>query len=229
MIVLTPWLDHLVAHLPVAREGRDAEGAHQIRVAGRRLIVWLELSGYGVLRDDLRALVRGAGRVRDLEVLLQETLPRSFEHWLRERLAEARAAFVPMLDAPRLNGLLTALAVLPSLEDDAARRRLAHYGRVVKKRAAVWTRSGSLDALHALRRALRRLRYAREWQGLDAADLKTWQETLGRVGDLRFTLDYVSAYTAAGGRALPRYRRECEHALEQAIIQAKVAWNYREL
>ncbi len=90
--------------------------------------------------------------------------------------------------APRLNGLLTALAVLPSLEDDAARRRLAHYGRVVKKRVAVWTSSGSLDALHALRR----LRYAREWQGLDTADLKTWQETLGRVSDLRFTLDYVS-------------------------------------
>ena len=93
MIVLTPWLDHLVAHLPVAREGRDAEGAHQIRVAGRRLIVWLELSGYGVLRDDLRALVRGAGRVRDLEVLLQETLPRSFEHWLRERLAFRRGDY----------------------------------------------------------------------------------------------------------------------------------------
>ncbi|HEU4743256.1 MAG TPA: CHAD domain-containing protein, partial [Meiothermus sp.] len=64
MIAPTRWLLHLENHLPVARKGADPEGVHQVRVAGRRLRVWLELGGYQVLHDDLRWLVRGAGKVR---------------------------------------------------------------------------------------------------------------------------------------------------------------------
>ncbi|MGD9798292.1 MAG: CHAD domain-containing protein [Acidimicrobiia bacterium] len=67
----------LVEHDPVVREGTDAEGVHQARVATRRLRsdlrvfaalldpIWAE-----TLRDDLQSLGRTLGEVRDTDVLL---------------------------------------------------------------------------------------------------------------------------------------------------------------
>ena len=40
------------------------------------------------------------------------------------------------------------------------------------------------EALHALRRKLRRVRYAREWLGLDASVHERAQEALGAVCDV---------------------------------------------
>ncbi|MBB2206190.1 CHAD domain-containing protein [Gluconacetobacter takamatsuzukensis] len=74
--------DHLEANLPVAMDGRNVEGVHQVRVALRRFRALL-----GLLRRDYpsatldeaaaraRLLARTVGEARDWDVFLLETLP----------------------------------------------------------------------------------------------------------------------------------------------------------
>ncbi|GIW38870.1 MAG: CHAD domain-containing protein [Meiothermus ruber] len=224
-IGLERWLQHLVEHLPIARQGHDPEGVHQVRVAVRRLRVWLRLAGMRVLEDDLAWLVRAAGEVRDLEVLLQRPdLPRAFRAWAGSRLKAARAAFVPLLDSPRLAGLLQALANLPPLDETSAQIRLKRFVRQVERKAEEWQQDGSIEHLHALRRALRRLRYAQEWLGQDSQTAKEMQAVFGEVGDLSFTLRYLSAYQADGGRLPAAYVRRLEAQLQEALEAAQQAW-----
>ncbi|MCS7067247.1 MAG: CHAD domain-containing protein [Meiothermus sp.] len=228
-IGLKPWLQHLLDHLPMARAGHDPEGVHQVRVAVRRLRVWLRLAGMRVLEDDLAWLVRAAGQVRDLEVLLQHPhLPRAFQTWGELRLKEARQAFVPLLESPRLAGLLQGLSVLPPLDPKEAESRLPRFVQQVERRAQAWRNEDSLEHLHALRRALRRLRYALEWLERDSDPVKALQEIFGQVGDLSFTLNYLSAFEAEGGRAPARYRKHLEAQLTEALEAAKQAWNHHQ-
>jgi CHAD domain-containing protein len=226
-IDLKPWLQHLLEHLPMAREGQDPEGVHQVRVAVRRLRVWLQLAGMRLLEDDLAWLVRAAGQVRDLEVLLQHpSLPKAFRVWAKTQTKQARAELVPLLDSPRLAGLLLALSILPPLDKKMAEPRLERFMRQVERRSQVWRSEDNIEALHALRRSLRRLRYAREWLGLDSDAVKALQEIFGQVGDLSFTLNYLAAFEAQGGRTPPRYRKQLEASLAQALEAAKQAWNH---
>lgn len=74
--------DHLAANLPVAIDGRNVEGVHQVRVALRRFRALV-----GLLRRDYpcatldeaaertRMLARAVGEARDWDVFLLETLP----------------------------------------------------------------------------------------------------------------------------------------------------------
>lgn len=225
-IGLERWRQHLLEHLPIAREGQDPEGVHQVRVAVRRLRVWLRLARMRMLEDDLAWLVRAAGQVRDLEVLLQHpNLPRAFRAWAELRLKQARTAFVPLLDSPRLAGLLTALAYLPPLDAKVAESRLPRFVQQVERRAQEWRSEDSIERLHALRRALRRLRYALEWLEQDSDTVKALQEIFGQVGDLSFTLNYLVAFEAEGGRAPASYRKQLEAKLTQALEATKQAWN----
>lgn len=224
-IGLERWLQHLVKHLSIARQGHDPEGVHQARVAVRRLRVWLRLAGVRVLEDDLAWLVRAAGEVRDLEVLLQRPdLPKAFRTWASSRLKEARAAFLPLLDSPRLAGLLQALANLPPLDEAPAQTRLKRFVRQVERRAEEWQQEGSFEHLHALRRALRRLRYAQEWLGQDSQAAKEMQAVFGEVGDLSFTLRYLQVYKSEGGRLPAAYLRGLEAQLQKALETAQQAW-----
>lgn len=224
-IFLDRWLDHLRQHLPIARQGQDPEGVHQVRVAIRRLRVWLRLAGMRVLEDDLAWLVRAAGEVRDLEVLLQRPdLPKAFRKWASSRLAGARSTFIPILDSPRLAGLLQALAYLPPLEEELAQARLKRFVRQVEHKAQEWQHQDSIESLHALRRALRRLRYAQEWLGQNSQTAKEMQAVFGQVGDLGFTLRYLSAYQSEGGRLPRAYKDQLEAQLTEALKTAKQAW-----
>ncbi|AWR87420.1 CHAD domain-containing protein [Meiothermus taiwanensis] len=224
-IGLDRWLQHLREHLPIAKEGRDPEGVHQVRVAVRRLRVWLRLAGLRVLEDDLAWLVRAAGEVRDLEVLLQNNrLPKAFRRWAASRLKEARARFEPLLETPRLAGLLQALSNLPPLDTTLAQARLKRFFHQVEGKAEEWRYQESLESLHALRRALRRLRYAREWLGQESQPIKQLQEVFGRVGDLSFTLRYLATYESEGGRGAALYKKQLETQLRQALEAAREAW-----
>src|ERR1043165_1021156 len=70
----TAWLDRLEERTSLAESAPDAaldaEAVHELRVACGRLIVWLDLGGWRILRDDLRWLRRSAATVRDLDVVL---------------------------------------------------------------------------------------------------------------------------------------------------------------
>lgn len=224
-ISLDRWLHHLHQHLPIARQGQDPEGVHQLRVASRRLRVWLRLAGMRVLEDDLAWLVGAAGEVRDLEVLLQRPdLPKAFRAWAGLRLKQAREDLIPLLDSPRLSGLLQALSYLPPLEEEWAQTRLKRFVRQVQRKAGAWHSQDSIESLHALRRALRRLRYAQEWLGQNSQTTKQLQAVFGQVGDLGFTLRYLSAYQSEGGRLPRAYKGRLEAQLAEALATAKQAW-----
>ncbi|MDW8090737.1 MAG: CHAD domain-containing protein [Meiothermus sp.] len=223
-VPLDPWLRHLRQHLPLARTGQDPEGVHQVRVAGRRLRVWLRLAGMRTLDDDLAWLVRAAGEVRDLEVLLQMELPRAFREWAQARLEAARERLLPVLDSRRLESLLLALSLLPPLDAAAAEPQLERFLAQVERRAALWTQEDSFDALHALRRGLRRLRYALEWLGRESRAIRSLQESFGRVGDLHFTLVYLQRFAEEGGRLPSGYLQEREAELAKALQKARSTW-----
>jgi CHAD domain-containing protein len=194
-IPATRWLEHLARHLAVARDGEDPEGVHQLRVACGRLSVWLELAGWRVLRDDLAWLRGSAGRVRELDVLLADDLPEAFASWLRERRHAERQRLLAALDHPRLAGLLTALAELPALEPERARSRLERFERrAARKGRALEEQPSHVARCHALRKALRRVRYAMEWLGESPKPIKAMQSSLGELNDAAVALELLAEF-----------------------------------
>lgn len=187
----TRWLEHLERHVPLALAGSDPEGVHQVRVAGRRLRVLLELAGRAALVADLRWLVRALGRARDLDVLKTALPPGDarFDAWLAQLEAEARADAEAALTSPRLAGLVAALKVLTPVPRDDARRGLRAASRKVRRQldllvGAHLEPEQVTPAVHALRRALRKLRYADDWLDEDAGGLKHLQDALGALCDV---------------------------------------------
>jgi CHAD domain-containing protein len=222
-ISLLPALEALRRHLPAALDGHTPEGLHQVRVAARRLGAWCQLAGLRVLGADLRWLRRAAGAVRDLDVLLGLELPAGVRRWLEEERAAARAQLLPRLEGPRCAALLEALANLPPLTPATARTRLARLERrVARRRARVLgeprgdarTAPGARESLHSLRRALRQLRYAREWLGLPTGDLSPWQQRLGELNDLDQFARRLAACPEAG--ALVELRADVEARVRAA-------------
>jgi CHAD domain-containing protein len=213
--LLTSRTLRLFAELPAALSGRD-EGLHQMRVACRRLRVALPVlaakeRGKGVrrCRAALRRLVRLVGPARDLDVtfsLFAEAALSGRRHQpqgslLRRRLRDARrrahARLVENLldsDLATLRRRLRALAGRALPDSSLIRARLTRC--LAEERARFVTGCRSLghrldvDALHALRRSVRRLRYLAELSeevggrapGASAA-LKDLQDRLGRLRD----------------------------------------------
>lgn len=219
------WLAHLARHLPVAREGTDAEGVHQVRVAGRRLRVWLDLGEYRVLHDDLRWLVRGLGPARDLDVLCASPLGRegAFAAWLEARREAERAAARALLDSPRVEGLLRAFATLPPIAPDRAARRVRQLERAARRAGEDFRQAAGLEALHAWRRAVRRLRYARDWAGLDGRRLAALQELLGLVCDAGALGRTLEAWERETGAPAGAARAGLERAQREMIRQSPPA------
>ncbi|MEW6435529.1 MAG: CHAD domain-containing protein [Myxococcota bacterium] len=212
MTALTPapWLEHLERHVPIALEGVDPEGVHQVRVAGRRLRVLLELGERRALVEDLRWLVRALSRTRDLDVL-RDVLAGAggpgherFAEWLERLAAEARHDAEAALTSPRLTGLLAALEVLSPIDEAVARRGLRKASQRARKQldALVGARlePGALGpAFHGLRRALRRLRYANDWLGEPSDGLKHLQDALGALCDVAALERLVREFAETSG------------------------------
>lgn len=184
MISPTAWLERLEQSLANARAGDDPEVVHQVRVAAARLRVWLDLGGRRALVDDLRWLRRSASPVRDLDVLIAENPDPTCTSWLSARRVTSRAEFRAALDDERVGGLLTALAAMPALQRARARQRIAHVEQRVMRAGAELERDTSdVHAWHALRRALRRLRYALEWLDEDTDSIRAFLDVLGELNN----------------------------------------------
>ncbi len=188
------WLKHLDRARRVALEGKDPEGVHQVRVAARRLRVWLRLGEHPALQGDLRWLCRALSGARDLDVFGDVVDGPALGPLRDEAQEEVRRA----LDGPRWRGLRAALGRVRAPRRRDGRRVLAKLERRLAARRDELPRRLSLDALeavHALRRALRTVRYAREWLGEEVAALAEEQASLGAVCDLsalrRFTQAHV--------------------------------------
>jgi CHAD domain-containing protein len=225
-----PWLEHLLDHVPIARLGNDVEGVHQVRVATRRLDAWLRLGGRRVLRDDLRWLRRVAGDVRDLDVLLGRHPDGALGTWLRARRDSAQRAFVRALESPRWHGLSTAFLLLPPLDPDVAARGLARIEKRVGRADANLGDDGdrdeaSLERWHALRRALRRLRYALEWLDRDAEAIEELQDELGELGDLALARRVFAHHPDES--VVRDHLARSEGAFDEAFSKARRGWRSR--
>jgi CHAD domain-containing protein len=211
----TAWLERLDRARAVALAGKDPEGVHQVRVVARRLRVWLSLGGEEALQDDLRWLCQALSTERDLDVL-SEVLRGDGVEALR---ASARKRVCAALESPRYAALREALGAMRGPKRKQARRVAKKLAQAVARRRRALEGPltlASADALHALRRALRRARYAREWLDEDAAELATEQEQLGVLCDL-------CALRKLVGRRVPAVRAELDAGLERALQVVNVA------
>jgi CHAD domain-containing protein len=223
-----PCLARLRRHLDRARAADDAEAVHQIRVATRRLDVWLRLGGHRLLRDDLRWLRREAGVLRDLDVLVARPgLPHAVVGWLELERGEARRALAAALAAKRTGALVVTVARLPFPRLAAGREALCRLVAEAREAAPdTKRRPAEAEALHVFRRRVRRVRYAGEWLGLGTGPFPAIQDRLGLVSDL-LVLDRWLARSPPGvvstrlrvrlARELGRARADASGAVAAAL------------
>lgn len=185
--ILATATPHVFGNLAIAAAGRDPGGAHQLRVALRRLRSALALfkGGLGPLGDDLNAgarlALRRLGDVRDLDVFLNETAPpvaaAGCGDVLQPLIARAEAArsraygdVRAMMADPAFTGFLVDLLTAA----EAGGLALADSGgplkplaaRLLRRRRRKTLRAGDGFALlpnadrHVARIELKKLRYA---------------------------------------------------------------------
>ena len=170
---------------PLATAGIDPEGVHALRVCAARLETWLWLARVRVLRDDLRWLRRELRRARDLDVLPARIELAAAREWLAAERERAYAAARVALAGARFAGLVRALGSLSVAVTDARSRRVPALAERVLEAGTSWTAEpDDAEHVHALRKELRRLRYALEWLGRDAAEIERLQGQLGDACEL---------------------------------------------
>ena len=181
-------LAHLMANQPAAAEG-DAEGVHQMRIAIRRLRAALmlfrpQLEPHAEARftEALRDLGRIFGEARDWDVFCSEMLESAEEHgvatsWLNllraPAEAEGRAAHARVaseMQRPALTAIVLGLAEWGAPEGITTHTPLVDLtpqlvGRLEHKvlRRGHHITHCTNDELHALRKALKKLRYSVEF------------------------------------------------------------------
>lgn len=194
----TEWLGHLDDARTLALAG-DVEGVHQVRVALRRLRVWVAFREFEALEDELQWACRALAPLRDLDVFGEVLTTEA----LAQLRPEAVGAAVDALQSERWLALRESLAAVRPPRRSKAKRALPGYEKRLKQlRRALRPADGV--ALHRLRRALRRVRYTRDWLGLDTSDLADEQEWLGAVCDLLA----LQVFTRRHGAEVPRQLRE---------------------
>lgn len=261
---VTVQAERLRATLPGLRAGDD-DAVHDARVATRRLRAALSayrrvLGGTGALREELADLGHVLGAARDPFVELRALRRRLVDEDptfvvgpVGQRIDEDRSAarqqaldgVEAWLASPRTEDLLAALAVEARETDDdlprLARRAWRRLDRAVDAAADLPAGDDRDEALHEVRKAARRARYASEvaagavgdparrsarrarrvQQALgDQHDTVTRRETLHRLA-LQAEADGESTFTYGRLHALEEAAGErAEHAAEHRIARA---------
>ncbi|WP_337845135.1 CHAD domain-containing protein [Thermus sp.] len=127
-----------------------------------------------------------------------------------------------LLQSPRLGALLQALWILPPLEARQAVGRLGRLEVRAEQALKACQQDPTPEALHALRRVLRRLRYAHEHLGKGTKGLKAIQEVLGAFQDLPVALAYLEAFEREV-KPLPRHRQALQARREEAWAEVRRA------
>jgi len=214
--------------------GGEAPAVHRARVATRRLrealpILDGERRGVRRLRKDLRALTRALGPVRELDVTLGlvvrllhdepslDTALETIRVRLMERRLRRRARLLRHIDDVDIAGILARVRALSAHgSSKAAARRAPLDGPELRRRMATRAtrlaravdRAGALyapEALHAIRIAVKKLRYslelgraARVTGAAGAATrLRRFQNLLGEWHDWQIFSTHVSRVQGA--------------------------------
>ena len=201
-IASSAWVRHLRSAILVARRGEDPEGVHQVRVACRRLTAWLDLGGRRVGRDDLKWLRDAAGPVRDLDVLLAHDLSPAMHRWLVQQWKKARPTLDNALDDPRALATVRLFENMGPLRSDEIDMKPL-LDKADRALDAVDEKAAHPEELHVLRRKLRPIRYALEWQKKDSKKIVEAQDSLGALSDAVI----LHRMTAEWGKDPARVRR----------------------
>ena len=245
----------LLTHDPGVRLGDDPENLHRHRVAARRTRAFLRTSRRYLdpdwrrgVTDALKALGEATGPVRDLDVVLEhvrdelaglDETEQAAKELILQRLyherEQSRRHLLEALDDRRYRVLLARLRVPPRLADgvdDVPLESLARkdYRRLAKIVGRLGKRPDE-EAMHRLRIALKRARYAAELAAPKGpvrkrflADARVLQELLGEHQDavvaerrLRTVAvdDLRTAAAFAAGRIAERQRRRRERVHER--------------
>ncbi len=219
----------LQEHVARARDAEDSRAVHGLRVACARLDVFLRLGRRRALRDDLRWLRRSASNLRDLDVLLESSAAgeldaQTVSSLSTERTA-ARAAFLEVLASERCEALLDALANVPSVSAQRARAPLERLAERVRRRGEqLLDAPAEFERHHALRRALRRLRYAREWLGMDCTAIRALQDSLGALNDALVRETWISRVERPASSALASATSDSSSLVQSLSAGALHAW-----
>jgi CHAD domain-containing protein len=245
----------LLAHEPGVRLGTDTENLHEHRVAARRTRAFLRATREHVDPDWQRLLSTpldelGAltGPVRDLDVLLEHvrkeldsldepdpTGGRILVGRLETQRHDARRVLVELLDTDSHRSLLARLRLPPRLAEGVEAIPLEQIARNEFRRLARAVgrlgRHPDDAAIHRLRIALKRARYAAELSepggkagGRFLADARALQTLLGEHQDaavaeerLRATtvVDAPTATAFVAGRIAERQRARRERAVDR--------------
>lgn len=236
------WLARAQAAVTRLGAGRDGEALHDFRVALRRLRTAARAYGEVAAelvpdkpRRKLKRLVAATNATRDAEVFAawlqaqRETLPggaRSGAHWLQARLArQLRADYarlraeLPGAYARQARKLTRVLETAANAASDSgpsfARLSAVALGPLLEAYAgarAALADPPSSAQLHALRLAIKRLRYVIEPLAGELPDgkalrrqLTAWQDLLGEIHDrARFGELLAEAAAEAGAQKLRR-------------------------
>jgi len=234
-------LDQIAANMRGASEADDPEFAHQLRVGVRRLRSALRLFGpllpppsVESLRAGSHALAQLPAATREWDVLLHDIVEpaaaqapahagiAALAACVRARRDAARAALQAALrgTAPgaTLLVLMADVAALAETPPDAAQpqlaqfaaTRIARFGRRVARRACD-ARDSDPGNLHALRLAIKRLRYSLEFVGalvrnrhaVPMRQLVSLQGSLGLLNDLHAAAPLVESVAHDEPHLLP--------------------------
>jgi CHAD domain-containing protein len=223
---LDAWLDDLADAIPRVIHEVDSEAVHDLRVALRRIRSLLRVvrSVFGrfhvkMIRDDLKRVADATGSLRDEEVLvetidaldLSEADREALGPWLARRGEQERSlrrSVIRMLESDCLEPPMKHLRALLHLPVRSGRDKEAHrFARnvvfVVQGQVEA-LRTADVDnvvAMHDLRIAFKRLRYAVEALGpVLPPELRAWrqvatkfQKVLGNLHDQDVAMDTVRA------------------------------------
>lgn len=202
-------LDQIFAHDPGTRLGTDPESLHDMRVAVRRARALLRAGGPLIATDtqalslELQWLGSALGDVRDLDVLLVRLRDEAAALDAGDRAAagrllralerqrtRARRTLLKALDGQRYDALLDQFEqALTALEPSASKVTLESLARRelnrLRRDVRALDEEPADDALHALRKRGKRVRYAHELSGAKAIvkRAKAFQEVLGEHQD----------------------------------------------
>ena len=223
MIVSTPWLDALRAHIAAVQKGGSDEDVHQLRVLTRRLSSWLKLGRIKILRSDLRWLRAAGGAVRDLDVVVAHQPPAPLAEWLVAERSRRFQQLLRVVGAPRTAALLSALAHMAPVEEARAREAIPGLaGAVLGLGEQLQRAPNDVEAFHSLRRSVRGLRYALEWLQEKTGAFKEFQDITGKAADLSVALLLLDVYPDADD--LSEYRSQLEQDFSARRIDAVTAW-----
>lgn len=214
--ILGQCFEQWMSNEDAARDGSDIEGVHQMRVAMRRLRAafvflapWLEGDAVAAFDREVKWMARKLGAVRDLDVLLADTLApiskargkdrdlKALRRAIADAQAQAHEDLTAALATPRYTALVLELGgwiadrgwragSSPDWEEpvgSATRTALeAVYGQVLETGGDFVSLDS--EARHELRLEIKRLRYALQFVGGAFGDRAApWARPLSALQD----------------------------------------------